>query len=139
MLTTEMVPYMTDSSVVEYTSSFSPVVEKGSLILITGVSGFLASHTANQFLESGYRVRGTVRSREKAQWLFDLFDEKYGKGRFEVAVVPDMELDDAFDEAVDGVDAICHMASVVTFSEKPEEVIPATIKGALNIDRRAHV
>lgn len=34
-----------------------------SRVLVTGASGFLASHVVKQLLESGqYRVRGTVRS-----------------------------------------------------------------------------
>ena len=32
------------------------------LILVTGASGFLASHIVKQLLELDYRVRGTVRS-----------------------------------------------------------------------------
>ena len=32
------------------------------LILVSGASGFLASHIVKQLLEQGYRVKGTVRS-----------------------------------------------------------------------------
>lgn len=32
------------------------------LVLVTGVSGFLGAHCAQQLLAAGYRVRGTVRS-----------------------------------------------------------------------------
>ena len=102
-------------------------IEKGSLVLVTGVSGYVASNTAYQLLEDGYNVRGTVRSIEKADWLYKLFDEKFGKGRFEAVVVPDMIADNAFDAAVKGVDGICHMASVMTFSNKPDEVIPTVV------------
>lgn len=102
-------------------------IEKGSLVLITGVSGYIASHTALQFLEAGYNVRGTVRSKDKADWLYELCDKKYGKGRFEAVVVPDMMADKAFDDAVKGVAGICHMASVMTFSNKPDEVIPTVV------------
>ena len=102
-------------------------IEKGSLVLVTGVSGYIASNTANQLLEDGYNVRGTVRSLEKADWLYNLFDNKYGRGRFEAVVVPDMSVNHAFDDAVQGVSGICHMASVMTFSNKPEEVIPIVV------------
>ena len=117
----------------QHNSVIVPTIEKGSLVLVTGVTGYIASHTANHVLEAGYRVRGTSRSKEKAQWLFDLFDEKYGKGKFEVSVVEDMMAEGAFDEAVKGVDGILHMASVLTFEEDPDKVIPPTVKGALNI------
>ena len=117
----------------QHNSVIMPTIEKGSLVLITGVSGYIASHTANQFLEAGYRVRGTVRSSDKADWLYKLFDETYGKGKFEAVVVPDMMTDNAFDDAVKDVSGICHVASVMTFSDNPDEVIPTVVKGALNI------
>ncbi|KAK5170972.1 uncharacterized protein LTR77_004116 [Saxophila tyrrhenica] len=107
-------------------------IEKGDLVLITGCSGYIASQTANQFLEAGYRVRGTVRSKEKVEWLYALFDAKYGKGKFEHVVVPDMMAEGAFDEAVEGVAGVCHTASVMKFSGVYDEVVPAVVKGALN-------
>ena len=102
-------------------------IEKGSVVLVTGVSGFIAGHTANQLLEAGYKVRGTVRSLDKADWLYKSFDGKYGKGKFEAVVVPDMMAEGAFDEAIKGVSGVCHMASVMTFSDKPDEVIPTVV------------
>ena len=36
--------------------------ENSDLILVTGAAGFLASHIIKQLLESGYRVKGTVRN-----------------------------------------------------------------------------
>ena len=104
-----------------------PAIEKGALVLLTGVSGFIASHTADQLLDAGYKVRGTVRSLDKAHWLYELFDGKYGKGKFEAVEVPDMMSKNAFDEAVKGVDGICHLASVMNFSDKPDEVIPMVV------------
>lgn len=117
----------------EHNSVIQPTIEKGSLVLVTGVTGYIASQTVNQLLEAGYRVRGTVRDLEKAQWLYKLFDEKYGKDKFHAVVVADMMAPGAFDEAVQGVDGIVHMASVMSFSNKIDEVIPPTVKGALNI------
>ena len=32
------------------------------LVLVTGASGYVATHVAQQLLEAGHRVRGTVRS-----------------------------------------------------------------------------
>ena len=114
-------------------------LEEGSLVLITGVSGYIASHTAVQFVEAGYRVRGTVRSEDKAAWLYELFDSKYGKGKFEAVVVPDMKADNAFDEAIKNVDGVCHMASVMSFSDKPDEVIPVVVSREDPLSWRYHV
>lgn len=111
----------------------SPTIPKGSTVCVTGVNGYIGSHVADQLLEAGYHVRGAVRSTSKADWLYELFDKKYGKGKFEAVEVPDMVADGAYDEAVKGVDGICHLASILTFSDKVEEVIPPTVKGTLNI------
>lgn len=81
----------------------NPAVPKGSTVLVTGANGLLGSHTADQFLEHGYKVRGTVRDAEKNAWLQALFDNKYGKGSFELFEVPDLTVDGAFHEAVKGL------------------------------------
>jgi nucleoside-diphosphate-sugar epimerase len=76
---------------------------KDSLVLVTGVNGYIGSHVADQFLEAGYRVRGTAREIAKAEGLKHLWEKKYGPGRFEVVAVPDMAVEGAFDEAVKGM------------------------------------
>lgn len=117
----------------EHDSVIMATIEKGSTVLVTGVNGYIASHVADQLLQAGYKVRGTSRSKDKTTWLYELFDKKYGAGKFEAVEVADMIHDGAFDEAVKGVSGICHVASIMTFSDKPDEVIPPTVKGALNI------
>ncbi|TKA65606.1 hypothetical protein B0A55_09897 [Friedmanniomyces simplex] len=114
-------------------SIITSTIEKGSTVLVTGANGFIASHVVNQLLLAGYAVRGTVRSPARAQWMHDLFDPQYGADRFETVVVPDMVADGAFDAAVKGVSGIVHLASVLTFSNEYEAVVPPTVKGALNV------
>ncbi|KAH0423425.1 hypothetical protein CcaCcLH18_12207 [Colletotrichum camelliae] len=77
-------------------------VPKGSTVLVTGANGLLGSHVAKQFLEYGYKVRGTVRSPEKVAWLPAAFDKQYGQGNFELVQVSDMAAEGAFDEATKG-------------------------------------
>ena len=79
-----------------------PTIFIGSLILVTGISGYIGSHVANQLLIAGYRVRGTVRSEQKGSWVREVFDEKYGEGKVETVVVADMAKAGAFDEACNG-------------------------------------
>lgn len=100
----------------------------GSLVLVTGANGFVASHVVDRLLEDGFNVRGSVRSEEKGKWLHGVFDKKYGKGRLELVVVPDMQATGAFDAAVKGVAGICHTASIMTFVDKPEQVIPTVVR-----------
>ena len=83
--------------------TYTPRLPLDSLILITGVNGLVASHTADQALKAGYRVRGTVRSVEKAKWMVDKFTADYGEGRFELIEVKDLSGDGAFDNAIKGM------------------------------------
>jgi nucleoside-diphosphate-sugar epimerase len=42
-------------------------ITNADLILVTGASGYIASHIVKQLLEKGYRVRGTVRNLKDAK------------------------------------------------------------------------
>lgn len=83
-------------------SATSSAIPKDSCVLVTGVNGYVASHTADQLLRHGYKVRGTVRNPAKSQWIQDLFERKYGAGRFELVQVEDMAAPAAFDQAMKG-------------------------------------
>ena len=126
---------LTDSSSTTVPLKFhgkEPVIPPNSLILVTGANGFIGSHVCDQFLKAGYRVRGTARDASKAQWLHELFDSKYGKDRFESAVIKEMASDGAFDSACKGVKGVCHVASILSFSPDPNAVIPVVVAGAQN-------
>jgi nucleoside-diphosphate-sugar epimerase len=79
------------------------VIPSGSTILVTGVNGFVGSHVANDLLDHGYKVRGTVRDIHRHSWLMEMFNKRYGDGRFELVVVKDMAKASAFDDAVKGL------------------------------------
>ena len=83
-------------------STKASAIPEDSLILVTGVTGFIGSHIANELLKRGYRVRGTARDAEKARWINELFEGNFGKGRFETVIVSDMSTPGAYDEAVKG-------------------------------------
>lgn len=73
-------------------------------VLITGASGFVATHVVKAFLEHGYQVRGTVRSEQSAVNVRKNF-LKYSD-RLSFTIVEDMAQPGAFDEAVRGVDGV---------------------------------
>jgi nucleoside-diphosphate-sugar epimerase len=118
------------------TLSYEPRLPLGSTILITGVNGLIASHTADQALLAGYRVRGTVRSASKAAWMKDLFESRYGADKFEVVEVPDIEKEGAFDEAIKGVAGVAHIASVLG-DYNPEVAIGGSIQTNLTLLKSA--
>lgn len=106
-------------------------IPQGSKVLVTGANGFLGAHVVDQLLSAGYRVRGTVRSQARGQWLVDHFTKTYGPERFELAIVSDMSLPSAFDKALSGVSGVAHVASDVTFNPNVDEVM-AMVEGAIN-------
>ena len=76
-------------------------------VLVTGASGFLAAHVLNEFLSHGYEVVGTVRSEDAANRVRSTHAKFADKLSF--AIVPDVAVAGAFDEAVKGVDGVNHL------------------------------
>lgn len=109
-----------------------PAVPYGSTVVVTGCSGFIGSHVADQVLAVGYKVRGTSRDANKNKWLKDYFDNKHGKGRFELVSVPDLTKEDAFEEAVKGASGFIHVAHDMRGSSDPAIAIPRSINMALS-------
>ncbi|KAH8657896.1 hypothetical protein BX600DRAFT_482486 [Xylariales sp. PMI_506] len=107
----------------------------GSWVLVTGATGYVAAHIIKQLLERGYKVRGTVRDQSRASWLTTspAFKPYAERGDFTLATVPDLAAPHAFDDAVRGVSSVIHVASVVTFSSDPNEVIPPTVAGTTSV------
>jgi len=115
-------------------ASGATTVPTGSWVLVTGASGFLASHVVWQFLNRGFRVRGTVRDVRQCQWLLEGRFKTYAEsGALKLVAVPDLSLDGAYDEAIKGVAAILHIAYVTRIVPDPNEVITPTVAGIRSI------
>lgn len=65
-----------------------PAIQKGDTVLVTGASGYIAAHAVAAFLDAGYPVRGTVRSKSKGEYLVNLFKNK--KEKFDYVIVEDI-------------------------------------------------
>ncbi|KAE8154893.1 hypothetical protein BDV25DRAFT_135536 [Aspergillus avenaceus] len=102
-------------------------------ILITGASGFIATHVVNAFLRAGYAVRGTVRSEEKAAKVHRTFSE-YSE-RLSFVIVPDIAQPYAFDEAVQGVVGVIHTACPfkAEVEDKERDLLQPSVLGTFNI------
>ncbi|KAM6517566.1 hypothetical protein FSOLCH5_008530 [Fusarium solani] len=108
------------------------------MVLVTGATGFVASHVTRQFLERGYKVRGTVRDLAQASWLIDNHFKSYAEsGHLELVVVPDLVADGAFDEAIKGVSTIAHIATISNLDPSPHNIIPQTVTGATGVLKSA--
>lgn len=75
-------------------------IPRATAVLVTGVSGFVGSSVADQILEAGFRVRAVVRNTEKAGWLREVFEAKYGPGKFELVEVPEPLREEALDDVI---------------------------------------
>jgi nucleoside-diphosphate-sugar epimerase len=78
-------------------------IPAGATIFVTGVNGLVGSYIVDELLARGYKVRGAVRSVEKASWLLSYFEEKYGEAMLELVEVPDFTADQCYHDAVKGI------------------------------------
>nr|XP_006823935.1 PREDICTED: bifunctional dihydroflavonol 4-reductase/flavanone 4-reductase-like [Saccoglossus kowalevskii] len=105
------------------------------LVLVTGASGYIASHVVQQLLKNGYRVRGTVRSKKnatKVQHLLNLCPDAQHELELVEADLLDVE---SWKPAVDGCSHVIHVASPFP-SEAPkheDEIIKPALEGTLNV------
>jgi nucleoside-diphosphate-sugar epimerase len=111
-------------------------------VLVTGITGFQASHVAYALLEKGYKVRGTVRSQEKGEAFGKLpHFTKYAKsGQLEFAILKDI-IESDFTDSMKDVEVVLHCAS--PFHSKiegtPEKTfLDPAIKGTKNALQAAH-
>ena len=79
-------------------------------VLVTGATGFIGAHIVDNLLARGFKVRGTTRSIAKGQSMIDARPEH--KQSLEFVQTQDFEKSADFTEAVRGVGAIIHTASV---------------------------
>ena len=73
------------------------------LVLVTGPSGFIGAHVFAQLVHKGYSVRGTVRSRSKADYFRERFPEATLAHQISFVIVKDIAQPGAFKDAVKGL------------------------------------
>jgi nucleoside-diphosphate-sugar epimerase len=84
---------------------------RGSTILLTGITGFLAKHVMLALLEAGFNVRGTLRNISKAGDVHAVVEAAgYDVSRVTFAVA-DLTLDAGWPEAAAGCAGLVHTAS----------------------------
>ncbi len=112
----------------------------GELVLVTGGSGFVATHCIAQLIDAGYRVRTTVRTPAREVDVLALLKtagcEPAEALEFFTA---DLTADIGWPEAVAGVDYVLHVASPFPTGlpkNEDELIIPAR-DGALRVLRAA--
>src|SRR5204863_2082913 len=93
-------------------------------VLVTGASGFLGSHVAEQLARAGHSVRALVRKTSKVKFLEGLSSVELAYGAIEDA--------DRVAEAVKGIDAIVHAAGIVK-ARDADEFHRTNVQGTINV------
>lgn len=109
------------------------------LVLVTGAAGYVGSHVTHQLLSQGYLVRAAVRSPARAQQVRDaVLARGLDPGGLEL-VVADLESDDGWAGAVEGVRTVMHIASPFpsAMPEHDDDVIVPARDGTLRVLRHA--
>ncbi len=91
-------------------------------ILVSGATGFVATHVIKTLLSKGYKVRGTVRSEKSADTLRKTFATHPSCSNLSSVLVPDIGVEKAFHDAVKGVDGIMHTACPFQFVVEGESM-----------------
>lgn len=112
----------------------------GELVLVTGGSGFIATHCMLQLLAAGYRVRTTVRSlAREADVRATLKSAGADAGDRLAFFAADLTADAGWAEAATGCDFVLHVASPfpVNVPEHEDDLIVPAREGALRVLRAA--
>ncbi|KAJ3563918.1 hypothetical protein NP233_g8630 [Leucocoprinus birnbaumii] len=104
-------------------------------VLVTGANGYIGMWIVRILLEQGYIVRGAVRSQSKGKYLTSYFQQMgFGADKLEIVIVDDLTKQGAFDQAVQGVDAIQHVAAPVDIEvSNPQDFMKPAVQGTVGV------
>ncbi len=115
-------------------------MNQGSRVLLTGVTGFLGSHTTIQLLEKGYEVIGTLRSMERAGQIREVIARH--TSQIDRLSFAEADLNDdasVWQELCQNVTYVQHIASPFprVLPKREEDLIKPAINGTLAVLRAA--
>ncbi|KAF9653256.1 3-beta hydroxysteroid dehydrogenase/isomerase family protein [Thelephora ganbajun] len=104
-------------------------------VLVTGATGFVGAHVVDLLLERGIKVTGTARSQSKANEM-KTRRTQYGD-LFSMTITGEITAPNVFDNAVQDVDVVIHVASPVPrgtgISSSEQDIVLPAIKGTQSI------
>lgn len=109
-----------------------PALPPNSLIVVTGITGYIASHVGLTALQAGHRVRATVRSLSRSEEVKTAY-AKHGVdvSKLEFVVIDDLTSEAQLANAIKGVDGVAHVAipgSVPGDSdENPQQAVDSNV------------
>jgi nucleoside-diphosphate-sugar epimerase len=107
------------------------VIEKGSRVFVTGISGLIGSHVADHLLRAGHCVRGAVRSEQEARMMYGIYLTRHQQAHvsLEIVIVEDMKAPEAFKGLLVDCEGVAHVASDLSFNPDPNVVITGCVNG----------
>ena len=84
---------------------------KNTKALLTGISGFLGSHTAIQLLEKGYQVTGSLRDMKRANSIKEIIAKRTSNIHNLHFAEADLENESVWKDLTKGMDYVQHIAS----------------------------
>lgn len=108
-------------------------------VLVTGATGFIGLQTIYDLLEAGYRVRGTMRTLDRADNIRDILRNHTPLADMLECVPADLSSDAGWDTAVAGCDYVLHVASPAPAVQpkNPDDLINPARDGTLHVLRAA--
>ena len=103
-------------------------------VLLTGISGWIAKHTAIELLNEGYEVLGTVRDNNLIDQTKQTIN-KYASIEKLSFIELDLLKDEGWKEAAEGCKYIFHIASPfpIKVSKNRESLLPPAVDGTLRV------
>lgn len=109
-----------------------PSITAPAKVLVTGANGFIAAHCIAHLLASNFTVTGTVRTEAKASAVFAAHSNH---PQLSLKIVPDVTAKACFNGAIQGCDAVLHLAAPFGYAYKDleSELLMPSINGTLAI------
>ncbi|MGX7418613.1 NAD-dependent epimerase/dehydratase family protein [Carnobacterium gallinarum] len=97
-------------------------------VLVTGGTGFVASWTIKKLLEKSYEVRATIRSENKADNIKSMLTRSGAPIAGLSFAIADLNNSQGWEEAMEGIDYVLHIASPLGSTDPNESSIIETAK-----------
>ncbi len=109
------------------------------LAVVTGASGFIAKHVVLRLLESGYRVRGSLRSLDKQDEVRTAVKSAFEAGKAKSVDLSfakaDLTADAGWADVMEGADVVLHTASPFPFNspKDADALIRPAVEGTARV------